>query len=890
MRRARVASAPVALVIAVLLSLLVPVGIASGDAVIATSSPSTTGSAVTKTATVTRENIVGATSSQPGTEQVVDSRTVSLSVSQTADLQGRQEIRVSWTGAHPTGGIVGDQNSILAQQEEYPMVLLECRGVDSTTAPASQQLSPQTCWTAGASERYQDSYAKFPPYRLDQFAAPADRTQVVGAPSPLPSQCRGEPATTQFWVPFVAADGISYFGGPGGGCAGQPPEADNIGGSALPSNETFGVTALDGTGSTNFDVWTSAQNASLGCSTSVACSLVAVPIMGISCDPTGSLVPIADRPPVAQQAASTAACEAGGNFAPGQLVNPAGQESLTVSGSLWWSASNWRNRITVPLSFAIPPSACATTGAKNALEIYGSELMIQATAQWDPYFCVNASLFPVVHVQTGEPEARNLISTGSADAAFTSEPQPGGYGKPVVNAPVAVSGFSITYDIDGTNGQPYTNLKLTPLLLAKLLTESYPSVLQVQQQFPALAHNPLNITDDPEFIALNPGVAHGVNASQAASELVSLSSNSDVMTALTSYITADPAARAWLNGTPDKWGMVVNPAYKGIQLPVSRWPLLSTFKLATTQNDCLLHDPVPFLPLVSAPMATLEEISLALQFSIANSTTICSQVDGTSAGEKLVALGRQVPGFRFLIGVSPLADTQRSLVQSAALETSTGTFVTPSAASLQRAASLLTPDPAHGTWSFPYSSILSDPANSAAYPGTMVVYAAVPTSGLSPTIAGQLSTYLKFVTSSGQSEGLGLGQLPPGYLPLTASSGLGALAAYSQSAIADIAAQNGQVPPLVTVSGTPVPSSSPSFNSVFATSFGSGFSSFVTPGISGKSLNSAFFPAVISVVGSTLRLHLGTSGTAVVAAILVTLVLSMVAGATIVRGRRRGTW
>jgi hypothetical protein len=39
-----------------------------------------------------------------------------------------------------------------------------------------------------------------------------------------------------------------------------------------------------------------------------------------------------------------------------------------------------------------------------------------------------------------------------------------------------------------------------------------------------------------------------------------------------------------------------------------------------------------------------------------------------------------------------------------------------------------------------------------------------------------------------------------------------------------------------------------------------------------------------------LRLHLGTSGTAVVAAILVTLVLSLMAGAAIVRGRRRGTW
>ena len=35
---------------------------------------------------------------------------------------------MSWSGAHPTGGIVADQNSAAAQDEEYPFVLLECRG------------------------------------------------------------------------------------------------------------------------------------------------------------------------------------------------------------------------------------------------------------------------------------------------------------------------------------------------------------------------------------------------------------------------------------------------------------------------------------------------------------------------------------------------------------------------------------------------------------------------------------------------------------------------------------------------------------------------------------------------------------------------------------------
>ena len=63
------------------------------------------------------------------------------------------------------------------------------------------------------------------------------------------------------------------------------------------------------------------------------------------------------------------------------------------------------------------------------------------------------------------------------------------------------------------------------MLLAKLLTESYP-VLGEDEADPALAGNPLNITDDPEFEALNPGIPqmgvgafNGVRARLAVGEL-----------------------------------------------------------------------------------------------------------------------------------------------------------------------------------------------------------------------------------------------------------------------------------------------------------------------------------------------------------------------------------
>jgi hypothetical protein len=860
-----------------------------------------------KTETITRDNLVN------GKNHVVDKRTITLHVDDTADLRGRQEIGVSWSGAHPTGGIVADQNSIDAQQEEYPFVLLECRGVDSTKVKASARLSPNTCWTQDWSERYQDTFqTQFPPYRLDRYASRADRAQVVGAPSRLPAACKYLPASTQRWVPFIAASGHVYNEGPAG-CAGQPPESQSVGGSALPSNETFGVTGHDGKGSAKFDIWTSAENASLGCTQLVACSLVAVPIMGVSCDVSAASLPAADRPSSDQAAEAKKQCQAKGAFQPGELVHPQGQDDLAVSGSLWWSASNWRNRVTVPLSFAVPDNACDVVSSSSNVDVYGSELLIQATGQWAPHFCLNSKLFKFTHVQTGEPEARNLLATGSAEAAFISDPPPDGYGKPVVNAPVAVSGFAITYAIDGADGQPYTKLRLTPLLLAKLLTESYPAELPVKAEDSALANNPLNITLDPEFQKLNPGITHGVDATESAAALLTLSSDSDVIQALTTYINDNAAARAWLNGKPDRWGMVVNPAYKRIALPIDRWPLLSAFEpkqwYAADSNDCLHNSPVPFLPLVAAPMARLEQITESMQFSLAASTTSCSQIDGTTTGEKLVALGRQTAGFRFMIGVTSLADAQRYQINSAALQTTNAhTFVGPDDASMRAAAAFLKPDNKTGTWPVPYKTLVTNKKASAAYPGTMVVYAAVPTTGLPATDSKDYASLLSYVAGKGQTSGLGVGDLPPGYLPLTKANGLGALAGYTLAASKAVAAQQGKLPSLTghpapgttTRTSSPTPTPTSTSTSTSTSSVGSatpGGARVTIPPVAAVSSAPIPQPSVASPppstsvsLGRTLGINLGGGGLVVVLVMGLAVLGAVGAPTTYFVGRKRGRW
>jgi hypothetical protein len=894
---------PALLAMAVVLVASIVTGVrASAAPVPATTSA--TSSAFSQTETISRTNQI------PGGNVTVDTRTVTLNVSQTANLQGRQEIKVSWTGAHPTGGIVADQNSIGAQLEEYPFVLLECRGVGSASAPASSQVGPQTCWTQTWSEHYQDSLGDpYPPYRIDQYASATPQPAIVGAPTPLPKSCLGyEDAPVQDWVPFVAADGQVYPAG-NGGCAGEPAESDDVGGSALPSNETFGVTGLDETGTANFDIFTSAENASLGCSQTVACSLVAVPIMGISCLDAAA-IPASDIADIAQ-------CQQSGAFAPG--FEPIGQQTpdLTVTGSLWWAPSNWRNRITVPLTFATPSDVCSVTGStsNNVIDIYGSELMIQATSQWEPNFCLDPKLhFSFIHVQAGEPQSRNLVASGSAEAAFTSDAQPGGYGKPVVNAPVAVTGFAISYAIDGANGVPYTSLKLTPLLLAKLLTESYPGDLFLKNDDPAaFAHNPLNITMDPEFTALNPGVAPNPTADDdPAAELIALSSDSDVMEALTSYINADPTAKAWLNGTPDaaSGGMIVNPAYKGIQLPVNQWPLLSTFipkaQYATDLNDCLFNDPVPYQPLVAAPLANLSSISEAVQYALPNSTTTCSQPAAPSTlGEKLVTSGRQPAGHRFMIGITPLADTQRYLLQTAALQTTSGAFVAPTASSLQAVTNLLTPDTTTGTWPIPYTTF-GKSAGASAYPGTMLVYAAIPTTGLPKVDAADYASLLRFAATSGQTAGSGVGQLPPGYLPLTAADGLGQEAQYTLAAASDVAAQNGQVPSMTGSTTTGGASSGSGANGSVGTGlFGDGslgysgsVASFADSGGASSSATGAAHHQLpvdrtafrLVHPGAAVGVTLWTGSSIMVLVLALALLGVLGIPALFTRGRRRGRW
>jgi hypothetical protein len=55
-----------------------------------------------------------------------------------------------------------------------------------------------------------------------------------------------------------------------------------------------------------------------------------------------------------------------------------------------------------------------------------------------------------------------------------------------------------------------------------------------------------------------------------------------------------------------------------------------------------------------------------------------------------------------------------------------------------------------------------------AYPLTMIIYAVVPTGGISQTKAAKIAQFLDYVADEGQQPGTAAGDLASGYLPLTA--------------------------------------------------------------------------------------------------------------------------
>lgn len=719
------------------------------------------------------------TFTENGEEVSVDRRDVTVQVDHTRNLRGRERVHITWDGARPSGGRATSPFGENGMDQEYPVVVLQCRGRDDARLPAAQRIRPETCWTSTVQQRSQlqvpDAAAI---WRSDRYAGDAARAPLSGIAA-LPKSCGGAAEGTSTHVtPFVSAKGQTFAS-----CSSDtlPPEAAVD--ASFPPAEQSAFTTVDGKGDIQFEVRSDIENESLGCNEKTACSIVVIPVMGISCLQSDSRQ-------------LNAACRKQGRFEPGSSNFDGQGVDETVSPRYWWTESNWRNRFSVPITFGAAPNVCSVLDDRPPVGFYGSELMSQATVQWAPAYCLRKDRFRFQHNVLPDLASFQLMQQDEIPGAFVSSRKSVDGQAPTAYAPTAVTGFAISYVVDEPrNAGERKQLRLNARLLAKLLTQSYPGS-SLGRQHPGMADNPGSLNADPEFVALNPDL--GTGEQEAAAVLMSLSESSDVIRAITTYIQDDPEARAFISGKADPWGMRINPSYRGIRLPVDEWPLLDTFT-PDVQQECLKqNNDTPYLTRLAAPVTSFVKIADALLDAWPYSQTKCSGLGTDQFPYVLGRADRQGVGARFLVGVTTLGDAERYGLHTAALQTTSvapgrtfstkgRTFVAPSDASLAKAVSTARPTGRNQPFR------LDDRVVRAAggYPGTLVVYTAAKTSGLDRGTARTVASFIRTATTEGQRRGSGNGFLPDGYLPITRTGTTAALFASAQQAAQDVAGQTG---------------------------------------------------------------------------------------------------
>jgi hypothetical protein len=175
----------------------------------------------------------------------------------------------------------------------------------------------------------------------------------------------------------------------------------------------------------------------------------------------------------------------------------------------------------------------------------------------------------------------------------------------------------------------------------------------------------------------------------------------------------------------------------------------------------------------------------------------------------------------------------------------------------------------------------------------MVVYAAVPTSGLPAESAKDYASLLQYAATAGQQPGLGVGQLPPGYLPMTKANGLAGLADYTLGAVADVAAQNGELPSMTSPLGQggtkPPPTTIPTSTTTSTTTPPAHTSGTKPPSRTGHPAPRPVSVGILSL-GRALGADLGTGPVSVVLTFGLALLCLLAVSLTYLVGRRRGRW
>ncbi|HJQ48865.1 MAG TPA: hypothetical protein VJ870_21430 [Amycolatopsis sp.] len=648
-----------------------------------------------------------------------DFASLKVTVGQTTNLIN-QTVHVSWTGGAPTGPEGNFYTNFLQ--------IMQCWGDDPAGPDRAQcqygGLATQTNPASGAFLRNRQlSYGNL----IDPLEDPFDRT----------------PGAAPVSVPFHSVTGVTTT---------SPGDFYTSG----TTNEVpLAKTRIDGGGDLDFEVQTNTEAYGLGC--------------GVVDQTTGRprhcwlvLVPRSDKE------------------VNGQVAGADYSHSWLDSSPL--SKTNWSHRLQVRLDFQPVGSACPLGSAERLTA--GHEFIAEAINRWQPKLCAGGGKV-FGYTQLPDQVARGVLQSDKPGLDFITDPvPPGELTRPLVYAPVAMSGLSIAFmmerqsggsgsgvgpEVWQRDGEQVTEMNLTPRLVAKLLTQSYRGALPGPADY--LANNAVSLTLDPDFAAANQDLAPALKQIATVDALVS-TVDYDQTAVLWSWINADPDARAFLDGKPDKWGMTVNPHYRGIALPVSTFPKadLSCFGTGLTETCALERHPLANDMHDAARAASRGD-------SLGKEPTNLKNPDGS---KNLASVSRDPVGARRLIAITDTATAARYGLPAAKLRNTSGTFVAPTTESLLAGAAAMKDSGVDGVK-------VPNPTSTAAaaYPLTNISYAVTAPSALDTGAGADYATFIRYAVGDGQTPGIEPGQLPDGYVPL--SEDLRRQARDSATKIADLA-------------------------------------------------------------------------------------------------------
>lgn len=678
---------------------------------------------------------------------------LTVTVNQTKNLTN-QAISITWTGADQTAA------GLTAFDENFLQVM-QCWGDPVSADDGTVGPPPEQC-EFGATG---GTAVGIP---LDRSAAPSAISRQISAKNWSnydPTYGALDTNTDNVYLPFRAVGGDEI-----------PIPYDSLYGATNPPgpfwlNPFFDIittneiatarTTADGTGQELFGVETGVQSAGLGCGQHVQ------PVAGGDPKVPQCWIVVVPRGSAADENVGTPTEGRGGPVLSGPLAPAA-----------------WAHRIAIPLEFNPVESPCRLGSDERRMA--GSTLSLLAIESWQPTLCTGGDLPPFAFAPTSDDLARRQITrpaAGAAGFAVVSQPSdPSSDPGPMVYAPLTASGLAIGVNVERIPrveapeegplaAMRVADINLTPRLVAKLLTQSYEGSLELygRPDYPWVQNNPRELASDPDFLRFNPEFELlRVTAYRTFSGLSVPQGNSDAARMLWQWVMADPEAAAWMAGQPDEWGMRVNPYYttdvslnpNGVAFDA---PLPNSFP----KSDPLCHYE-PEGSGFTQPLCASDWMPYARNYEDA-AHVARTAADGAQIGKGVggwVKVSPDLPGGRAMLSLTDTPSATRFGLQIARLsqagdDTDDRRFISPDNTSMTTAAAAMVPTAVESV----LQPAFADQPDGA-YPLTVLTYGMIAPLALDQTARHDYAEFVRYAVTDGQSSGLQLGELPPGYAPL----------------------------------------------------------------------------------------------------------------------------